>query len=149
MSNPCNLISYICGVLSPPIVLALQEYRQNLVDYVLDTSGWGNVILPTALKQAIQSLRSFLNLKSSESATDEPPGKRRKKGDGVCRGSCHIKLRGVGPDDPLFIKLHSQMDYCKDSWRSKHCQHVVNAERLDSKNRCPRCQSLDKNIRPG
>ena len=34
------------------------------------------------------------------------------------------------------------------TWRSKQCQHVVNAERLDCKNRCLRCQSLDKNICP-
>ena len=41
------------------------------------------------------------------------------------------------------------MDYFKDLWRSKQCQHVVDAERLDEKNRCLRCQSLDKNILPG
>ena len=68
---------------------------------------------------------------------------------GVCGGSRHIKRRHVGPDDPRFVELHSQLDYCKDSWRSKHCQHVVDAERLDCKHRCLRCKSLDKNIRAG
>ena len=67
---------------------------------------------------------------------------------GVCEGPCHTKLWGVDPDNPRLVEFHSQLNYCKDSWRSKQCHHVVNAECLDSKNRCSRCQTLGKNIRP-
>ena len=38
------------------------------------------MILSTALQPVIQSLRTFLDSKSSESATNEPPAKRRKRG---------------------------------------------------------------------
>ena len=67
------LILFVCP--------ALQEYRQCLVEYALDKSNWGrSLIIPAALHQVIPLIRSLLSSSKSESATDEPPAKKRKRG---------------------------------------------------------------------
>ena len=49
----------------------------------------------------------------------------------------------------LFNLFSSNWMITKNVLRSKQCQHVVDNVRLNSKNRCPRCHSLAKNICPG
>ena len=66
---------------------------------------------------------------------------------GICGGLCNSRLQGIGTDDLRFVGLLSRFDYSHGSFRSKLCDYKVDADDLDSKERCSYCSTLNSNIR--